>query len=77
MRVVPKGRALAIDWGAWERPAIFRVIQEMGNVPEADMRRTFNLGIGLVLIVGVRRADAVLARLRRRGERPVVMGRVV
>jgi phosphoribosylformylglycinamidine cyclo-ligase len=77
MRVVPKGRALAIDWGAWERPAIFRVIQEMGNVPEADMRRTFNLGIGLVLIVGTRRADAVLARLRRRGDRPVVMGRVV
>ena len=76
MRVVPEGRSLAIDWNAWERPPLFRVIQTMGKVPEADMRRTFNLGIGLVLVVPPRAADAVLRDLRRRRERPVVMGNV-
>ena len=42
---------LAINWSAWERPAIFNLIQRSGNVPEEDMRRTFNLGVGLVFIL--------------------------
>ena len=42
---------LAINWSAWERPAIFNLIQRSGNVPEEDMRRTFNLGVGLVFIM--------------------------
>jgi phosphoribosylformylglycinamidine cyclo-ligase len=65
-----------VDWDAWERPPIFRLIQETGAVPEADMRRTFNLGIGLVAVVPSRSVLAVLAMLRRRGERPVLMGEV-
>ena len=76
MRVTPRGRTLEIDWGAWERPAIFSLIQSMGNVPEADMRKTFNLGIGLVLIVGKRNADEAIRRLKTMREKPVVIGRV-
>ena len=52
MRVIPKGLALKIDWDAWKRPAIFGLIQRLGEVPEEDMRKTFNLGIGLILVVG-------------------------
>jgi phosphoribosylformylglycinamidine cyclo-ligase len=76
MRVVPKGRRLRIDWEAWERPALFRFIQREGQVPEDDMRHTFNLGVGLILIVDPRKADAVITALRRRKERPLVMGEV-
>ncbi len=77
MRVVPKSLALRIDWSAWERPALFSLIQRTGTVPEADMRRTFNLGVGLVLVVAKSGADAVLAALRRKRERPFVLGEVV
>jgi phosphoribosylformylglycinamidine cyclo-ligase len=51
MRALPKGRGLNIDWKAWERPAVFSWLQEAGQVPEEDMLRTFNMGIGMVLIV--------------------------
>ena len=76
MRIVPKGRTLEIDWGAWERPAIFSLIQRLGNVPEDDMRRTFNLGLGLVMVVGKRAADEAVRRLKKLGEKPVVIGKV-
>lgn len=76
MRVIPKGLSLRIDWSAWERPAIFRMIQTTGGVPEDDMRRTFNLGIGLVLIADPKKADKALSLLKRRKEQPVIMGEV-
>ncbi|MDH7516521.1 MAG: phosphoribosylformylglycinamidine cyclo-ligase [Bacteroidota bacterium] len=74
MRVIPRGYTLEIDWSAWDRPRLFRMIQELGNVPEADMRRTFNLGIGMILIVPPGRSEEVLEILR--AESPVVMGTV-
>ena len=74
MRVVPKGRTLRIDWSAWRRPNIFRFIQQAGEVPEADMRRTFNLGIGMIAIVAPRYADSVLRALKK--IKPVVIGEV-
>lgn len=77
MRVMPKGLHLKIDWKAWERPAIFRMIQSAGNVPEEDLRRALNLGIGLVLIAGKKSADKLIAALRKKKELPVVMGEVV
>jgi phosphoribosylformylglycinamidine cyclo-ligase len=50
-RVVPDGLTLDVDYGSWERPALFQLIQRIGNVPEDDMRITFNLGIGLIALV--------------------------
>jgi phosphoribosylformylglycinamidine cyclo-ligase len=76
MRVVPKGRSLHIDWDAWERPPLFKLIKKVGDVPEDDMRRTFNLGVGLIIIVSRNEADAVVGALRRRRERPILMGEV-
>jgi phosphoribosylformylglycinamidine cyclo-ligase len=75
-RVMPAGLTHAIDWSAWERPAIFRMIQEKGGVPESDMRRTFNLGIGLVAVVPATGLQPALDRLRASGEQPIPMGRV-
>jgi phosphoribosylformylglycinamidine cyclo-ligase len=77
MRVVPNEMALNVDWNAWERPAIFNLIQHVGEVPEEDMRRTFNLGVGLILLVDRRGVDAVVSALRRKKEKPFIMGEVV
>ncbi len=77
MRVVPKGLSLDVHWHAWERPAIFSYIQKLGNVPEDDMRRTFNLGVGLVAIVSRKDETAVLKHLDKKGERGFVIGRVI
>jgi phosphoribosylformylglycinamidine cyclo-ligase len=76
MRVIPRGLSLRIDWSAWERPSIFKLIQRVGNVPEEDMRRTFNLGVGLVMIVSKRESDAISAFIRKKGERCIVVGEV-
>ena len=77
MRVIPKGLEMRIDWSAWERPAIFDLIQKTGDVPEADMERTFNLGIGLIAIVSKKQANDVSKFLRKKGEKAVVVGEVV
>lgn len=76
MRIIPQGRRLEVDWSAWQRPAIFNLIQQLGNVPEEDMRKTFNLGIGLVIVVGRRKADEAVRRLKKMREKPVVIGSV-
>jgi phosphoribosylformylglycinamidine cyclo-ligase len=59
-RVLPEGLSPQFDWGKWEVPSIFTLIQESGSVPTEDMRRTFNLGIGLVVIVDPADASTVL-----------------
>lgn len=76
MRVIPGGMSLKIDWDAWERPPLFGLIQRLGDVPEDDMRRTFNLGIGLIIIGARTEADRIVRALRQRRERPVIMGEV-
>lgn len=77
LRVLREGMRLKVDWGAWRRPAIFTLIQKEGNVPEDDMRRTFNLGVGLVAITSKKGADGVIRKLRRLKEKPFVIGEVV
>lgn len=76
-RVMPEGLTFDVDYDAWERPGLFRLIQAQGSVPEEDMRRAFNLGIGLIAIVDGSRADEASGTLRASGEEPVVLGRVV
>src|SRR5699024_6259775 len=50
-RIIPKGLSLKIEWDAWNTPPLFKHIKEIGNVPDDDMRSTFNLGIGLIAVV--------------------------
>ena len=50
-RVVGQNQTIKIDWSSWKRPEIFNLIQNIGQVPEDDIRRSMNLGIGLILIV--------------------------
>ncbi|MBI5020737.1 MAG: phosphoribosylformylglycinamidine cyclo-ligase [Ignavibacteriales bacterium] len=76
-RVIPNGCSLKIDWNRWERPAIFRVIQKTGNVPEDEMRKVFNLGVGIVIITSKRGVDKIMETLHEAGEVPFILGEVV
>jgi len=75
-RVMPEGCRAAVDYDAWERPALFQMIQRLGEVPEDDMRQTFNLGMGLVAAVPGARASEAEEALADVGESPVRIGRV-
>jgi phosphoribosylformylglycinamidine cyclo-ligase len=77
MRVIPKGLSLHIDWKGWERPPIFNLIQRCGKVPEEDMRRTFNLGIGLVMVVSQKESGGILHLMKKKGEECAIIGEVV
>lgn len=76
-RILPKGRKLRIHWGSWEIPAIFSLIQKIGKVPEDDMRKTFNLGIGYVLIVPPSQVDPILVFLKSHKEKAMIIGEVI
>lgn len=75
-RVIPEGFHADMNWNNWNRDAIFRVIQSEGGVPEEDMRRTFNLGIGLVFILRRSSLEKFLSFLKSRNERPEVIGTI-
>jgi phosphoribosylformylglycinamidine cyclo-ligase len=75
-RVLPKNLQLHIDWSAWKRLPIFDLIQQAGNVPEEDMRRAFNLGVGLIVITKATLANNVLDALREFGQETFLMGTV-
>jgi phosphoribosylformylglycinamidine cyclo-ligase len=67
-RVLPEGTDARVRLGAWEVPAIFRWLQAAGAVPLEDMLRSFNMGIGLILVVSPADAGAVLRALAAAGE---------
>jgi phosphoribosylformylglycinamidine cyclo-ligase len=76
LRVIPKRLKIDIDWSAWETPPVFELIQRLGNVPYEDMIRTFNLGVGMILIVDKKDADKACRILKNKKEKPFVMGSV-
>ena len=75
-RVIPNNRNLSIDWNSWERPFIFELVKRCGNVPESDMRRTFNLGIGLIFIITKRDVDTFQIFLKRKKEKSFIVGNI-
>lgn len=75
-RALPEGTRADVDLSTWTRPALFEVIAQRGPVEEEEMRRTFNLGIGLVAIVADAQADAALADLAEAGEQAFRIGTV-
>ena len=76
-RLLPEGLDLAIDWKSWKPNPIFALIQETGGVEDAEMRKTFNLGIGLVFVVAPEDEEHLNALLRAKHEEPLRIGEVV
>jgi phosphoribosylformylglycinamidine cyclo-ligase len=76
-RCLPEGLGVALDRKTWNVPPVFSLIQRLGDVPEEDLFRTFNMGIGYVLIVPKTQADKAFQVLKGTGESPVFLGEVV
>jgi len=75
-RVLPEGLAARIRTRAWDVPRLFRLIQNGGNVSAEEMYRTFNMGIGMVVVVAPEDLHDVEHSLERRGEVSHVIGAV-
>jgi phosphoribosylaminoimidazole synthetase len=73
-RAIADGLVARFDWSAWALPPVFEWLQEVGGVSEAEMRRTFNCGVGLVLIVDTHDLADVLEGLVRADEDAFVVG---
>jgi phosphoribosylformylglycinamidine cyclo-ligase len=77
-RVLPHGTAAVVDVAAWSVPPIFRWLQRNGQVPIDDMLRTFNMGLGLIIVTAHDKAEPLLEELAARGGRDArVIGRIV
>jgi phosphoribosylformylglycinamidine cyclo-ligase len=75
-RVLPEGVAAVIGRSAWQRPAIFDWLQQMGRVADDEMHRVFNCGIGMVIIVSAEDAPRTVAAFVAQGESCSVIGRI-
>ncbi len=64
-RVLPDGTSAVIDQNSWQLPDVFQWLQKNGNVETSEMHRTFNCGVGMVLIVNAEHADSILSVLNR------------
>lgn len=67
-RVLPENAQAVIDANSWQLPEVFQWLQENGNVETTEMHRTFNCGVGMVLIVDASEADAIVEKLRQNGD---------
>jgi phosphoribosylformylglycinamidine cyclo-ligase len=76
-RMLPEGLTAQVNRQSWTIPPIFRFLQREGGVPDRDMWRTFNMGIGMILACRAADRDDVLGRLAEAGEAPIVMGELV
>ena len=75
-RVVPETLAIRLNAHSWTQPPVFDWLKKAGNIDAHEMYRTFNCGIGLVLVVPASEQEDVLSQLKASGESPVVMGQV-
>ena len=76
-RVLPKGTAAVIDMGSWPIQPVFTHLQHLGNIPQDEVFRTFNMGIGMILVVPPKKFAKVQSVLERAGEKGYTIGRIV
>lgn len=76
-RIIPDGMAIEIYKDSWRVPRIFLLVQEKGNIDCKEMYRTFNMGIGMVLVLGKKDADRTKNILLDSGVKSHVIGKVV
>ncbi len=76
-RVLPRGVAAVIEIGSWPVPPIFEHLQKLGNVPQDEMLRTFNMGLGMLLVVPAKKFKKAQTVLERVGEKAYTVGRIV
>jgi phosphoribosylformylglycinamidine cyclo-ligase len=75
-RVLPEGAHAEVDADGWEQPGLMAFLQAQGNIEPAEMARTFNCGVGMVLAVEPAHAEVVRSRLEDAGETVLAVGRI-
>ncbi|MDX2480049.1 MAG: phosphoribosylformylglycinamidine cyclo-ligase [Desulfuromusa sp.] len=75
-RILPHHCKAIIERNSWEKPAIFEMLRQGGNIPEDEMYRTFNYGIGMVLVVSPDEAEDIITRLAGLGDRAYIIGEI-
>ena len=75
-RVLPEGLRAQVDPASWDAPPVFAWLQKAGGVGDEEMRRAFNMGIGMIIVCAASDAGTVMARLRETSESPVRIGEV-
>ena len=76
-RVLPKGTAAVVDLGSWPVQPVFTHLQQLGNIPQDELYRTFNMGVGMILVVPPKKFKKVQGILERAGEKAFTIGRIV
>jgi phosphoribosylformylglycinamidine cyclo-ligase len=76
-RVLPRGTAALIELGSWPVLPLFEHLQQLGNVPQDEMMRTFNMGLGMLLVVPLAKFKKAQSVLERVGEKAYTVGRIV
>ena len=71
-RMLPKGTAALIRKGTWDIPPIFQLIRKKAGVDDEEMYRDFNMGIGMVLAVPAKQAEAVMKKAKKLGEKACI-----
>jgi len=75
-RILPRHCKAKIERNSWEKPVIFEMLKRGGNIPEEEMYRTFNNGIGMVLVVPARKTEDILGRLSGLNEKAFLIGEI-
>lgn len=75
-RILPRGQGARIHRGSWPVPPVFELIQRLGRISQSEMDRTFNNGLGMILVVGKGAIDGVARSLKRRGENYSLIGEI-
>jgi len=76
-RILPEGTAIKIERGSWPVLPLFELLRRLGNVSDSEMYRTFNMGVGMVIVCAASDAQAIETHLRQRGEACYRIGDVV
>jgi len=75
-RILPRGTGAVVDLASWAVPPLFEHLQQLGNVEQEEMLRTFNMGIGLIVVVPAEQVKKAKAILNRANERHHIIGRI-
>ena len=76
-RILPEGTAVSINVGTWDVPPIFPYMKKSGNIDREEMFSTYNMGVGMMMVVDAEDADAVVEALKGAGENASVIGEIV
>ncbi|MBO4991006.1 MAG: phosphoribosylformylglycinamidine cyclo-ligase [Firmicutes bacterium] len=76
-RIIPEGLGVEIHEGTWKVPAIFPFMQKAANVEREDMFATFNMGVGMMMMVAPDKVEEAMGYLREAGEEPSIIGKIV